>query len=33
MTKDFRWKQLYEAALNLGMSDEHAKFYATDAKQ
>jgi hypothetical protein len=32
-TRDRRWKQLYEAALNLGMKAEHAEFYATDAWQ
>lgn len=26
-----RFEQLYEAALNLGMTANHAKFYATEA--
>ena len=32
MTADqYRFKQLYNAALNLGMKAEHAEFYARDA--
>lgn len=29
--KNRRLEKLYEAALNLGMSEEHARYYATEA--
>lgn len=31
--RDRRWKALYEAALNLGMREDHAAHYATEAWQ